>query len=68
MLYRIFFVIGIGAIIFNILDSIEKKYLALYSVEMDTGPDPDRQALEGGFRSAKMMPIRPDPQYWYRYR
>jgi hypothetical protein len=32
---------------------------------MDTGPDPDRQALEGGFRSAKITPIRPDPQHWY---
>ncbi len=58
-------VIGIGARNFIILDSIGKKYLALYSVEMDTGPDPYRQALEGGFRSAKMMPIRPDLKHWY---
>ncbi len=29
---------------------------------MDTGPDPDRQALEADSRSAKMMSIRPDPQ------
>ncbi len=36
-------------------------------VETDTVPDPDRQALDADPVpiSAKMMPIRPDPQHWF---